>query len=469
MDSYSRGQLSPEEHVRAVLSALKNEKTNAVVAVREEVLDEARQSSDRYRAGKRLSALDGIPVVVKDNIVIKGQEVTAASNMLKGTISPYDATVVQKLKKAGALVVARSNMDEFAMGSSSETSAFGPVRNPHDQTRVPGGSSGGSASVVAQGIVPVALGSDTAGSIRQPAAFCGVVGFKPTYGSVSRFGLVALASSYDVIGPLANSVTDAELIYSSIKGADEFDATSRNFPASKGKIKRFGVPLKAWKLAERLGRKEAQRFEQALKHLKSLGFETVDVNLPDPEIAVAIYYVINPVEASSNLARYDGVRYGHAASGHFDTLYERISSAREEGFGNEVRRRLFVGTFASSAGYQDAYYKQALNVTGVLRTQYDAIFKDVDAIVTPTTATCAFKLGAVKDPVEMYLSDIFTVPANIFGFPAISVPTDPVEGLPFGMQFFAPQGQDLQLFSVAKQFMGEEEPVSAEAALPRYG
>src|SRR3990167_7852093 len=415
MDAYSRGQLGPEEHVREVLSALKSEKTNAVIAVREEVLDEARQSSDRYRAGKKLSALDGIPIVIKDNIVIKGQEVTAASNMLKGTISPYDATVVQKLKKAGALVVA--------------------------------------------------LGSDTAGSIRQPAAFCGVVGFKPTYGSVSRFGLVALASSYDVIGPLANSVTDAELVYSSIKGADEFDATSRNFPPPKGKIKRFGVPLKAWKLAERLGHKEAQCFEQALKHLKTLGFETVDVNLPDPEIAVAIYYVINPVEASSNLARYDGVRYGHASSEHFNTLYERISSAREEGFGTEVRRRLFVGTFASSAGYQDAYYKQALNVTGVLRTQYDAIFKDVDAIVTPTTATCAFKLGAVKDPVEMYLSDIFTVPANIFGFPSICVPVDPVEGLPFGMQFFAPQGQDSQLFSVAKQFVGEG-PVSDAVPSP---
>ncbi len=455
-NAYIRGQFSPEEHVREVLSALKSEKTNAIVSVREQVLPEAHQSAARYRSGKRLSALDGIPIVIKDNIAIEGQEVTAASNMLKGTISPYDATVVQKLKKAGALVVARSNMDEFAMGSSSETSAFGPVSNPHDATRVPGGSSGGSASVVAQGIVPVALGSDTGGSVRQPAAFCGIVGFKPTYGSVSRFGLVALASSYDVIGPLASSVRDAELVYLSIKGADEFDATSRNFTPSARSIKRLGVPTQGWKLAERLGRKEAQRFEQALKHLKTLGFETVDVNLPDPEIAVAIYYVINPVEASSNLARYDGVRYGHASSGHFNTLNERISRAREEGFGTEVRRRIFVGTFASSAGYQDAYYRQALNVTQVLRAQYDAVFRDVDAIVTPTTATCAFKLGAVQDPVEMYLSDIFTIPANIFGLPAISVPTDLVEGLPFGIQFIAPAGQDPKLFLVAKQFTGEE-------------
>lgn len=453
VEAYRSQSITPTNQISGVIRELKGEKTNAVLGVLEDSAQEAaKRSTARYRSGHPLGPLDGVPIAIKDNIAIQGEALTAGSAILKGTISPYDATVVKKLKQAGAIPVARTNLDEFAMGSSTEHSAFGPTKNPHDSSRVAGGSSGGSASVVAQGIVPAALGSDTGGSIRQPAAFCGVVGLKPTYGSVSRFGLVALANSFDVIGPLTQTVEDAELIFNTIKGKDPMDATLRDDVQQKKQIKTIGIPTKWWGTEKT---PQAAAREKTRSRLEQLGYITKDIELSEPETALAIYYIVTPTEASSNLGRYDGIRYGNAVHTEHQTLLERYVKTRTKGFGTEVKRRIFLGTFAASAGYLEAYYTHAKKIAQALRKEYAKIFEDVDLIMTPTTTTPAFKIGTVQNPLAMYYTDILTVTANVIGAPAISVPDDQINKLPFGVQFIAPWFGEGRLFRVGKAFLGE--------------
>lgn len=394
--------------------------------------------------------LAGIPVAIKDNVLIHGKRTTAASHMLENYVASYDATVIETLRKEGAVIVGRTNMDEFAMGASTERSFFGPTKNPHDTTRVPGGSSGGSASAVASGTVPYALGSDTGGSIRQPAAFCGLVGFKPTYGAVSRYGLIAMGSSLDQIGPLTNTVADAEILFHTIRGHDVRDGTTlpdRENISSKKEHLTIGVP---WHLLrEGVDEDVLQVFEKTLSALEREGHTLEDITLPSSTHALAAYYIVMPAEASTNLARYDGVRYGLSREGN--SLVEDYVRTRSEGFGEEVTRRILIGTYVLSSGYIDAYYNKAETLRHVLRKEYNDVFsKGVDVIATPTTPTPAFRFGEKKDPVSMYLADIFTVTANLTGFPAISVPMGRVvrdgKDLPVGIQYTAPHSREDLLF-----------------------
>ncbi|MBX6376981.1 MAG: Asp-tRNA(Asn)/Glu-tRNA(Gln) amidotransferase subunit GatA [Clostridia bacterium] len=383
--------------------------------------------------------LDGIPFGIKDNIVTRGMPTTCASRILAGYVPPYDATVVERLAAAGSVPLGKLNMDEFAMGSSCENSAFFPTRNPWDLDAVPGGSSGGSAAAVAAGMVPFALGSDTGGSIRQPAAFCGVVGLKPTYGRVSRYGLVAFASSLDQIGPITWDVTDCALVLQAIAGHDPRDATSAGeavpdyVAALEPDVRglRVGVPEEFFGPGVEAGVRD--RVRRAIDLLADLGASVEPCSLPHTPYALPAYYLIAPAEASSNLARYDGVRYGWRAPGEgFVDMYRRT---RREGFGAEVRRRIMLGTFALSAGYYDAYYRKAQEVRTLVRRDFQAAFQRFDLLATPTAPTVAFRLGErVNDPVAMYQSDICTIPVNLAGLPAISVPCGFVDGLPVGLQ-----------------------------------
>lgn len=386
--------------------------------------------------------LAGMTVAIKDVIVTKDMPSTAGSKILEGYMSPYDATVVSRLKQAGAVLVGKTNCDEFAMGSSGENSAYGSTKNPWDITRVPGGSSSGSAAAVAAGYVEASLGSDTGGSIRQPAAFCGVVGLKPTYGSVSRYGLIALASSLDVIGAFGHDVTRVEKVYNVIKGKDSFDATSADASNAKLKIKnaklKIGVPKEYF--VDGMEQGVGEQIKKAIDTLENLGHNIKKVSLPHTRYAMAVYYVIQPVEAASNLARYDGIRFGHT----------------RDRFGSEPIRRIMLGTFTSSSGYADEYYNQALAVRSMIRQDFDNVFDrsqdGVDLIVAPTTPTTAFKLGEKSsDPLQMYLSDIFTVPANLAGIPGIVMPVGLHEGLPVGLQIMGPHFAESTLFDLAKQ------------------
>ena len=393
-----------------------------------------------------------MPIAVKDNILIKGRRVSAGSKILANYTAVYDATVITKLRAAGAIFIGRTNMDEFAMGASTENSAFGPTKNPYDSERVAGGSSGGSAAAAAADLALAALGSDTGGSVRQPAAFCGVVGLKPTYGAVSRFGLVALASSFDQIGPLARTVDDVERIFEVIKGRDENDSTSLPSKVSRSNLEKFklGVPRRF--LDQGLNSVAADNFSAAVSSLAAAGYEIMDIDLPTVPYALAAYYVIMPAEASSNLARYDGIRYGAYFPGQ--DLFDDYRTTRGNGFGLEVRRRVILGTYALSAGYYDAYYAKAFAVKQAIASEFAAAFNQVDAILTPTTPAPAFKLGErLADPVQMYLEDLFTVPANLAGLPAISIPSGrAANGLPFGLQIIAPPGGEDQLFQIAKRY-----------------
>ncbi len=374
--------------------------------------------------------------------------------MLEAFVPPYDATVVKRLVDAGAVIVGKTNMDEFAMGSSSETSFFGPVRNPLDQSLVPGGSSGGSAAAVAAGIVPVALGSDTGGSVRQPAAFCGVYGLKPTYGTVSRYGLVAFASSLDQIGPMARTVDDLALVYRVIAGKDEHDATSvdvRWNPKSDDENRKFAIGVPQEYFGEGLSGEVRSGVDEAKSLLKDAGHKIVDVTLPLTDKAIAMYYIIASAEASSNLARYDGVRFGHRATDYKD-LFEMYSRTRAEGFGTEVKRRILLGTFVLSAGYYDQYYVHASKVRQMMRLEYEQAFKSVDILLTPTAPTLPFKLGErLNDPMAMYLSDVYTVPANLTGIPAISIPFRRLsDSFPVGVQLMTRPFREQDLFALAK-------------------
>jgi aspartyl-tRNA(Asn)/glutamyl-tRNA(Gln) amidotransferase subunit A len=452
---------------RALAKAITDGKTTAVAAVQQS-LDRIMQfepSLSAYNtvmaehAVERARALDaqgpggplhGVPIAIKDNMCTAGVPTTASSKILAGFVPPYNATVVERLERAGAVIVGKTNLDEFAMGSSTENSALGPSKNPWDVTRTPGGSSGGSAATVAARAVPLALGSDTGGSIRQPAGLCGITGLKPTYGRVSRYGLLAFASSLDQIGPLTLTAADAALVFSVIGGFDSHDSTSSPEPmpdlsqALTGDVQglRIGVP-RAF-LGEGVDRAVLDAYESALRVLTARGAATVDIELPHAGYGIPVYYLICTAEASSNLARYDGVRYGHRTKlGKEDGLREMYERTRDEGFGPEVKRRIMLGTYVLSAGYYDAYYLKAQQVRTLLRQDYDRAFERVDVIATPTAPTPAFKLGEkTSDPVQMYLNDIFTVSANLTGLPAISVPCgfagsrEPGTGsrLPIGIQ-----------------------------------
>ena len=396
--------------------------------------------------------LAGVPVVVKDNIATTDLPTTCASRILGEYRSPFDATVVRRLRDAGAVIIAKSNMDEFAMGSSTENSAFGPALNPIDTSRVPGGSSGGSAGAVAAGIVDIALGSETGGSVRQPAAFCGIVGVKPTYGRVSRFGLVAFASSLDQVGVFGKSVADAALGLRVIAGKDRNDSTASTagvpdyVAASRESLQGRVIGWPKEYFPSQLDPAIRSLCERARERLQSLGAVIREVSLPHTDLAIPVYYIIAPAEASSNLARFDGVRYGTRSEG--PVLRGMYEATRSGGFGPEVTRRILLGTYVLSAGYYDAYYRKAQQVRGLITQDFSDVFsKGVDLLFTPTTPTPAFKLGAISDPYEMYLSDIFTATANLAGLPAMSVPIGRATGLPVGGQFIAPHFGEMTMFA----------------------
>jgi aspartyl-tRNA(Asn)/glutamyl-tRNA(Gln) amidotransferase subunit A len=425
---------------------------------------------DRTRDHREDAPLFGVPIAIKDNLCTRGVRTTASSRMLESFVPPYDATVVTRLERAGAVVIGKTNCDEFAMGSSTENSAFGPSRNPWALDRIPGGSSGGSAAAVAARMAPVALGSDTGGSIRQPAALCGIVGLKPTYGRVSRYGLLAFASSLDQIGPLTPTVDDAALTLNVIAGSDPADATSASVPvpdytaALTGDVRgtRIGVPSSM--LENGVDADVLRAFRTALETLAGRGATLVDIELPHARHAIATYYLIANAEASSNLARYDGVRYGYrapastaAAGDRAEALRTMYARTRERGFGPEVKRRIMLGTYVLSAGYYDAYYLKAQQVRTLILGDYDTAFAGVDAVAMPTTPTAAFKIGErADDPLQMYLGDVFTVSANLAGLPAISVPcgfTD--DRLPVGLQLTGRRFEETTLLRVADAYERE--------------
>ena len=429
-------------------------------ADREKAAGRAR-AADELVAGGTQSPLAGVPVALKDNLCVEGDPCTCASRMLADFVPPYTATAVRRLLDAGAVPVGRTNMDEFAMGSSTENSVAGPTRNPWDLTRAPGGSSGGSAAAVAAGVVPVALGSDTGGSIRQPAAFCGVVGLKPTYGRVSRYGLVAFASSLDQIGPFARTVRGAAATLQVIAGHDPLDSTSLADPVPDYLTDldeplaglRIGVVADHFDVG--LDADVATAVKDAIEVYRFLGAETVDIELPHNKYSVATYYLVAPSEASSNLARFDGVHYGHRAETYssLDELYEK---SRGEGFGDEVKRRIMLGTYALSSGYYDAFYKQAMQVRRLIRRDYDAAFEQCDVITGPVTPTAAFAIGELADdPLAMYLSDAYTIGANLAGLPALSLPCGFTKGLPVGMHLLAKPLAEPTLLRAARMYEAE--------------
>jgi aspartyl-tRNA(Asn)/glutamyl-tRNA(Gln) amidotransferase subunit A len=427
---------------------------------KERALEQADRIDRMAAEGKPLPPLGGVPVGIKDVMSTRGVRTTAGSKMLGNYIPPYDSTAVVRMEEAGAVVLGKTNCDAFAMGSSNENSAFYPVHNPRDLSRVPGGSSGGSAAAVAADMAVVALGSDTGGSIRQPAAFCGIVGLMPTYGRVSRYGLIAFASSLDHIGPLARTVTDAAIVLRTIAGRDPMDSTSADLPvpdyASKLEKPVRGLRLGVAKeyFGEGLDDEVRQAVELAIDKLKSLGCEVVPVSLPHTAYAIPAYYLIATAEASSNLARYDGVRYGYRASA-VNTLSEMYRRSRDESFGAEVKRRIMLGTYALSAGYYDAYYLKAQKVRTLLTRDFEQAFQKVDAIVTPTSPTAAFRLGEKSDdPLAMYLADIYTVTADLAGIPGISVPCGLTknEKLPIGLQILGKHFDETTILRIAHAY-----------------
>ncbi len=461
-DLFCEGAVSAEEIVTSHLARIRavDASVGAFLYVDEAgAVAEARRQDQWSAAERRERPLSGVPVAVKDNIVTQGMPTTAGSKILGEFVSPYDATVVVKLKQAGAVIIGKTNLDEFAMGSSTEHSALAETRNPWDLSRVPGGSSGGSAAAVAAQLVPLALGSDTGGSIRQPSSYCGIVGMKPTYGRVSRYGLIAFASSLDQIGPMARSIRDARLLYHVIQGADRHDSTALSSAGDRtvsGGPWRIGVPREYF--GEGMDAGVRRLTEAALERLRGMGHALVEISLPHTSYAIATYYLIAPAEASSNLSRFDGVRYGMRAEGRdLLTMYEKT---RDEGFGAEVKRRILLGTHALSAGYYDAYYLTAQKVRTLIRQDFDKAFQEVDFIVTPTTPDVAFRRGERDDdPIKMYLGDVYTVTANLAGIPGLSMPAGVADGLPVGLQWLAPGLADTALFDAAATLEPQMEPM----------
>lgn len=456
-EKFIKGETTPTEVLTATKKVIteKNTEINAFLEVFDSAEMEAEAATTAYKNDQyEDKPLLGIPVAVKNNILVKGERTAAGSKILQKYIASYDATIVKKLKAAGAVLVGSTNMDEFAMGSSTENSAFGPTKNPIDVSRVPGGSSGGSAAAVAMDAVSVAIGTDTGGSIRQPASFCGLVGFKPTYGAVSRFGLVAMGSSLDQAGPLTTSVADAELVHQVMSGQDSNDMTTisdTTYPAVEVKEKyTFGVPRHF--LNEGIDAEVLATFENHLNNLKEAGHTIVDIELPLFEQGLAAYYIVMPAEVSSNLARFDGMRYGERVSGE-DLLAEYLNTRAL--FGDEAKRRILLGTYVLSSGYYDAYYAKAEAVRTLMREELNKVFENVDLVVTPTTPTPAFKFDEKKDPLAMYQQDIFTVPVNLTGVPAISFPMGMVKrdsiDLPVGVQYIVPHSGEARLFDIGKR------------------
>lgn len=434
----------------------KSEYKAIIAMIKSRALERAKFVDEQVRAGKNPGRLAGVPFIAKDNFLTFGSDTTAASNILKGFEAPYQSSVIEKLEAEGAICVAKANLDAFAHGSSTENSDYFTTLNPHDKTRVPGGSSGGSAAAVVLQLAPFALGSDTGGSIRLPASFCGVVGYKPTYGLTSRSGVVAMASSLDCMGPITNSVEDAALVLDVMAGRDELDSTTierdedsyTNFSTDlNGKI--IGV-VKEY-MDDGLDENVKSSIQLAINKLESAGAIIKEVSLPSLPLALAVYYIVCPAEVSSNLSRYDGQRYGYSF-GDAKNVDESYELSREKGFGAEAKRRIMIGTYVLSSGYYDAYYNKAQTVRSKLINEFNKAFEEVDFLVGPTAPTTAFKIGEnANDPLAMYLTDIMTVAANLVGIPAISVPTD-TDGLPVGFQLMAPQKSDRALLSVAKAY-----------------
>lgn len=465
-----KGEITSVELTSAYLKNIesKNKELNAYLEIFPDALDQAKKADEMIKKGEA-TKLTGIPFAIKDNILIQGKKCSAASKILENYVASYDAFVITKLKKEGAVILGRTNMDEFAMGSSTQTSAFGVTRNPYDTMRVPGGSSGGSAVAVASEMALMALGTETCGSVRQPASFCGLVGLKPTYGALSRNGIIAMGNSLDQVSPFGKTVADVEIVFDSLKGKDFLDSTSVDYKEEKSEGKTIGIP---WHLFEEpastrgdsstrgggVDKEVMENFKESVAKLEKNGYKIVDIKLPYSKYSLAAYYIIMPAEVSTNLSRFDGVRYGlrkegenlSAQAGVFDT-YKKSRSA---GFGAETRRRIILGTYVLSHGYYDAYYNQAWKVRRAISTELENVFKEVDFVLTPTTPTPAFKIGEkLDDPVAMYLCDVFAAPANIAGIPAIALPAGfTKEGLPLSIQFMANKFCENKLFEIGKNF-----------------
>ncbi len=454
-------KFSSVELTKAYLDRIRthDKKLNSFITVLEEqALTMARAADARIAKNENVTPLTGIPIAQKDIFCTENVLTTCGSKILANFVSPYDATIVSRFNAAGTVLIGKTNMDEFAMGSSNENSYFGPVKNPWDLSKVPGGSSGGTAAAVAARLVAGATGTDTGGSIRQPAAFCGITGIKPTYGRVSRYGMIAFASSLDQGGPMTQTAADAAIMLNAMAGFDEKDSTSVNIPVPDYTASlnepltglRIGVPQEYF--SADLDPRIAALLEQALKVYEQLGATRVPVRLPNSSFSIPVYYVVAPAEASSNLARYDGVRFGYRCANprNLEDLYKR---SRGEGFGAEVKRRIMIGTYVLSAGYYDAYYLKAQKIRHLIADDFKTAFKDVDVIIGPTTPSSAFATGAkINDPVSMYLSDIYTVPANLAGLPAMSLPVGFIEGLPIGMQLVGNYFKEAKLLNVANLY-----------------
>ncbi len=457
--SLRKGEISSVELTRAYLDRIGqlNNELNAFITICEDQALAQAGAADQRLADGDPSPVCGIPLAHKDIFCTRDITTTCGSKMLASFVSPYDATVVERFNAAGAVTLGKTNMDEFAMGSSNETSYFGPVKNPWDPARVPGGSSGGSAAAVAADLCAMATGTDTGGSIRQPAAFCGITGFKPSYGRISRWGMIAFASSLDQAGPLSKSAEDAAIMMNVMAGLDPRDSTSVDLdvPDYTAELDnslqglRIGLPRQHF--AEGLNADVEQQVRDALAEYEKLGATLVDIDLPNNHLSVSSYYVLAPAEASANLSRYDGVRYGYRCDNPAD-LEDMYKRTRSEGFGDEVKRRILVGTYALSAGFYEAYYRKAQQIRRLVRQDFLDAFKEVDVIAGPTSPHVAFKLGAKSDPVAMYLEDIYTIAVNLAGLPGVSIPAGMSNGLPVGMHLVAGDFQEARLLNVAHQF-----------------
>ena len=453
--SLKNGEYTCLELVEEYLKVIgeKNKELNAYLEVYDDVIRQAEEAEKKFKNGSA-TKMTGIPIAIKDNILVGGKIVSAGSKILENYRASYDATVVKILKKEGAILLGRTNMDEFAMGSSTQTSYYGVSRNPYDPSRVPGGSSGGSAIAVAADMALTALGTETCGSVRQPSAFCGLVGLKPTYGALSRHGIIAMGNSLDQVSPFGKTVRDVEIVFNTLSLHDPEDSTSvpedlRN-PSRSNLKQKIGVP---WHLFEEGVEKTVlENFKQSIEKLASVGFEIVDIKLPYSKYSLATYYIIMPAEVSTNLSRFDGIRYGYSHKG--ETLEEVYKKSRGEGFGREARRRILLGTYVLSYGYYDAYYNKAVKVRRKIADEIVKAYETVDLIATPTAPTLPFKLGEkLDDPVAMYLSDIFSAPANLSGVPSLALPSGKTsEGLPHSIQFMAPHFAEDSLFQIGKQF-----------------
>ena len=462
-EGLKKKEFSALELTKAYLENIKekNKEIFAFLTITEDLAQsQAKKIDEMISEKKEIPLLAGMPLAVKDNILVEDVKCTAGSKILENYIAPYSATVIKKLKEQGCVILGKTNLDEFAMGGSTEHSAFGKTKNPLDKTRVPGGSSGGSAAAVAANMCSYALGSDTGGSIRQPASFCGTVGLKPTYGAVSRYGLIAFASSLDQIGPLTKTVEDAKIVFEAIKGKDDLDSTSvesgiGNYELGIKNLK-IGVPKEYF--IKGMDADVERVIRAAIKKFENSGAKIVEISLPHTEYALACYYIIAPSEASANLARYDGIRYGYSTSNIPDNqqsnnLLDVYFQSRGEGFGQEVRRRIMLGTYALSSGYYEAYYLRAQKVRTLIKEDFEKAFKKIDVILTPVSPTPAFKLGEkVEDPLLMYLSDIFTVSVNLAGLPALSLPAGKVGGLPAGLQIIGRPFEEDKILETGKIF-----------------